>query len=211
MKIYKSVFSPIEVNTYIVTSNNTGCIVIDCGCYGHAEEKKLDDLITEKGLKPEMLLNTHCHLDHVFGNSFMLERYGLEPLFHEDERHNNENTPEFARMFGLMMEAPPGAGRFLTDGELISAAGVTFEVIAVPGHSQGGVAFYSKDDGVVFTGDSLFAGSIGRSDLPGGDHEQLMNAIRRRLFTLPPSTVVYPGHGPATSISEEMENNPFFT
>ncbi len=211
MKIYKAVFSPIEVNTYIVTGNNSGCIVIDCGCYGHAEEKKLDDMIKEKDLKPEMLLNTHCHLDHVFGNSFMLERYGLKPLFHEGERHNNENSPELARMFGLMMEAPPGAGRFLADGEMITSSGVTFEVIAVPGHSQGGVAFYSKDDGIVFTGDSLFAGSIGRSDLPGGDHEQLMDAIRSRLFTLPPATIVYPGHGPATSIREEMQNNPFFS
>lgn len=211
MKIYREVFSPIQVNTYIVTGDDVGCIVIDCGCYGEAEEKRLDELLTAKGLKPEMLISTHCHLDHVFGNSFMLRRYGLKPWFHEGDRYNNENAPKHALMFGLQMMPAPGAAGYLTDGEIVTAAGVTFEVIAVPGHSPGGIAFYSKYDDVVFTGDALFAGSIGRSDLPGGDHELLMENIRTRLFTLPPATVVYPGHGPETSIREEMENNPFFS
>ncbi len=143
MKIYREVFSPIQVNTYIVTGDDAGCIVIDCGCYGEAEEKKLEELLAAKGLKPEMLINTHCHLDHVFGNSFMLERYGLKPWFHEGDSYNNDSAPKHALMFGLEMRPPPAAAGYLSDGEIVAAAGVNFEVIAVPGHSPGGIAFYS--------------------------------------------------------------------
>jgi glyoxylase-like metal-dependent hydrolase (beta-lactamase superfamily II) len=211
MKIYRAVFSPIEVNTYIITGDGKECIIIDCGCYGHDEEKKLEEMLESGSLEPVMLLDTHCHLDHVFGNRFMLERYGLRPRFHEGDRFNYKNAPKHSLMFGLSMEEPPVPEGYLADGEMITAAGLTLKVIAVPGHSPGGIAFYSETDGVVFTGDALFAGSIGRSDLPGGDHEQLMENIRRGLFTLPPDTVVYPGHGPETTIREEIAHNPFFS
>jgi hydroxyacylglutathione hydrolase len=211
MKIYKEVFSPIEVNTFIITGDDTSCVVIDCGCYGKTEEKKLADLLSDLRLTPVLLLNTHCHLDHIFGNAFMLDRYGLKAWFHEGENYNLISSPKHAIMFGLTMEAPPEPAGYLVDGQAITASGVNLEVIAVPGHSSGGVAFYSRENGIIFTGDALFAGSIGRSDLPGGNHEQLMNNIRTRLFTLPPETVVYPGHGPETTIGEEMRSNPFFS
>jgi glyoxylase-like metal-dependent hydrolase (beta-lactamase superfamily II) len=211
MKIFRGVFSPIQVNTYIITGNDRECIVIDCGCYGEEEEMRLEEMLSSRGLTPVMLLGTHSHLDHVFGNRFMLERYGLRSWFHEGDRPNYLNAPKHSLMFGLPMEAPPDPAGFLTDGQEITAAGITLKVIAVPGHSPGGIALWSEADGVVFTGDALFAGSIGRSDLPGGDHEQLMENIRERLFTLPPETVVYPGHGPETTIRQEMETNPFFS
>lgn len=211
MKIYRGVFSPIQVNTYIVTGNGKECVIIDCGCYGSAEEQKLEEMLSSGGLKPVMLIDTHCHLDHVFGNRFILGRYGLRPWFHEGERYNYNNAPKHSMMFGLSMEPPPDPEGYLSDGQEITAAGLTLKVIAVPGHSPGGIALYSEADGILFTGDALFAGSIGRSDLPGGDHEQLMENIRERLFVLPPETVVYPGHGPETTIREEMEHNPFFT
>ena len=211
MKIYKEVFSPIEVNTFIITGDDTSCVVIDCGCYGKTEEKRLADLLSDLRLTPVLLLNTHCHLDHIFGNAFMLDRYGLKAWFHEGENYNLISSPKHAIMFGLTMEAPPEPAGYLADGQIITASGLNLEVIAVPGHSSGGVAFYSREDGIIFTGDALFAGSIGRSDLPGGNHEQLMNNIRTRLFTLPPATVVYPGHGPETTIGEEMRSNPFFS
>jgi len=210
MKIYRAVFSPIQVNTYIITGDGKECVIIDCGCYSRDEEKKLEDMLAARELKPVMLLDTHCHLDHVFGNRFLMERYGLRPWFHEGDRYNYQNAPRQALMFGLSMEPPPEPEGYLTDGQVISAAGVTLKVITVPGHSPGGIAFYSEADGMVFTGDALFAGSIGRSDLSGGDHEQLMENIRDKLFVLPPETVVYPGHGPETTIREEAENNPFF-
>ena len=211
MKILRAVFSPIEVNTYILTGNDEECIIIDCGCYGVEEEKRLEEMLEARRLKPVMLIDTHCHLDHVFGNRFILERYGLRPWFHEGDRHNYLNAPKHALMFGLTMEPPPEQEGYLTEGEMISAAGVSMKVIGVPGHSPGGISLYSETDGAVFTGDALFAGSIGRSDLPGGDHELLMERIREQLFALPPETAVYPGHGPATTIGEEMKNNPFFT
>ncbi|MCU0458304.1 MAG: MBL fold metallo-hydrolase [Bacteroidales bacterium] len=211
MKIIRAVFSPIEVNTYIVTGNDEECIIIDCGCYGAGEEKRLEEMLEARRLRPVMLVDTHCHLDHVFGNRFMLERYGLRPWFHEGDRHNYLNAPKHALMFGLTMEAPPEQEGYLSEGETVTAAGLSLKVISVPGHSPGGIALYSESDGVVFTGDALFAGSIGRSDLPGGDHELLMERIREQLFTLPPDTVVYPGHGPATTIREEMKSNPFFS
>lgn len=200
----------MQVNTYIITGNGKECVIIDCGCYVGAEEQKLEEMLSARRLKPVMLLDTHCHLDHVFGNRFMLERYGLRPWFHEGDRHNYQNAPKQSLMFGLSMEPQPDPEGYLSDGQVISAAGVTLTVIAVPGHSPGGIAFYSENDSVVFTGDALFAGSIGRSDLPGGDHEQLMENIRERLFVLPPDTVAYPGHGPETTIREEAEHNPFF-
>jgi len=211
MKIYRKVYSPIQVNTYIISGSDAECIVIDCGCYGRAEEESFEHFLAERGLKPVLLLNTHCHLDHIFGNKFMLERYGLRSWFHRGDDNNHKRAPEHALMFGLKMDDPPEPEGFLTDGQLITAAGITFEVLAVPGHSPGGISFYCETGSVVFTGDALFAGSIGRSDLPGGNHQQLMESILNRLFTLPPETVVYPGHGPETTISQEMSDNPFFS
>lgn len=211
MKIYREVFSPIQVNTYIITGNDRECIVIDCGCYGAAEERRLEELLSSHGLTPVMLLDTHCHLDHVFGNRFMLEKYGLRSWFHEGDRLNYLNAPKHALMFGLSMEVPPDPAGFLTDGQEITSAGLSLKVIPVPGHSPGGIALWAAADGVIFTGDALFAGSVGRSDLPGGDHEQLLENISERLFSLPPETVVYPGHGPETTIRREIETNPFFS
>ncbi|MCU0409738.1 MAG: MBL fold metallo-hydrolase [Bacteroidales bacterium] len=211
MHIYRHIFSPIEVNTYVISGEEGSCIIIDCGCYGPEEEKRLEEFLSSHGLTPVMLLNTHCHLDHIFGNDFVLRKYGLRSMFHPCERYNHSSSPKHALMFGLTMEEPPEPERELTDGETITAAGLTIEVIAVPGHSPGGVAFYIRDHSALFTGDALFAGSIGRSDLPGGNHEQLLENISSRLFVLPPDTVVYPGHGPATTIGEEIRSNPFFS
>jgi glyoxylase-like metal-dependent hydrolase (beta-lactamase superfamily II) len=211
MHFERQIFSPIEVNTYIISGDGESCIVIDCGCYGTEEEQRFEKLITSLGMKPVLLLNTHCHLDHIFGNGFMLKRYGLRTLFHRSERYNHSSAPTHAIMFGLTMEAPPEPAAEITDGEEINVAGLTIEVIDVSGHSPGGVAFYLKENGAVFTGDALFAGSIGRSDLPGGNHELLLDNIRNRLFTLPPDTVVYPGHGRSTTIGEEVRSNPFFS
>lgn len=210
MKIYKEIFSPIQVNTYIITGDGKECIIIDCGCYNTKEEKKFESLLSSLGLRPVLLLNTHCHLDHVFGNGFILKHYGLQARCHPGEKYNLDTAPNHAIMFGLSMETPPEAGPALADGEMIKAAGMTLEVIAIPGHSPGGVAFWCREDAVVFTGDALFAGSIGRSDLPGGNHGALIKSIGERLFTLPNETVVYPGHGPATTIGSELNTNPFF-
>ncbi len=157
-----------------------------------------------------MLLNTHCHLDHVFGNGLIYRKYGLKSRCDSKDYYNLKAAPEQALLFGLAMDEPPAPGFPLKDGDIVTMNNMEFEVISVPGHSAGSIAFYSASDGVVFTGDALFAGSIGRTDLEGGDYETLINSISSRLFTLPPETVVYPGHGEETTIGHEKETNPFF-
>jgi len=140
----------------------------------------------------------------------MLSKYGLRARCHEGDMGNRNNSPKHAIMFGLTMELPPEPGPFLVDREIIRAAGIELEVICVPGHSPGGVAFWCREANTVFTGDALFAGSIGRTDLPGGSKKSLFRSISERLFTLPAETIVYPGHGPETTIEQELKTNPFF-
>jgi hydroxyacylglutathione hydrolase len=210
MEIYRLVFSPILVNTYILGDKSGDCAIIDCGCYNKAEFDELEHLIQEKNLKPVLLLNTHCHLDHIFGNHFMLERYNLGYFCHKDDEANRKNSTDHAKMFGLEMPTPPEPSGYLTDGQKISFGQTELDAIHVPGHAPGSLAFYSKKDNVIFTGDVLFNGSIGRTDLPGGNYETIINSIKNKLFTLPADTVVYPGHGDMTSIGNEIETNPYF-
>jgi len=209
MDIETLVFSPIDVNTYILSDSEGKCAIIDCGCYDANEFSRLARLLKSRGLTPSLLLNTHCHLDHIFGNRFMLETFKLRSCWHELEESNRKQAPQHATFFGLSMEEPPEPQAFLEHGQDISFGSISLKVIHVPGHSPGGLAFYIYDSGCVFTGDALFSGSIGRTDLPGGSFHTLVNSIKNNLLTLPPETVVYPGHGPATSIGREAAANPF--
>jgi len=210
MEIFRLVFSPIDVNTYILADSSGDCAIIDCGCYDDAEFLELTSFIEEKKLNPVLLLNTHCHLDHIFGNRYLLEKYNLRALSHEKEEMNRKNGPQHAIIFGLTMEMPPEPERFIVDNEVIKFSSTDLKVLSVPGHSAGGVAFYSEKDVCVFTGDALFAGSIGRTDLPGGDYETLINSIKNKLFKLPESTIVYSGHGVESTIGTEIRTNPWF-
>jgi hydroxyacylglutathione hydrolase len=210
MEISKFVFCPLDVNTYILSDKDGKCAVIDCACYEEGEFEELDYLISRKNLKPVLLLNTHCHPDHIFGDGMFLEKYNLRAYCHADEDMNRRNAQQFAMYFGLAMDTPADPAGFITDKQVILFGSETLLALHVPGHAPGSLAFYSQKEKVVFTGDALFAGSIGRSDIPGGDHNTLIESIKRELFTLPPETVVYPGHGQATTIETEMNNNPFF-
>ncbi len=210
MKIYKLVFNPIDVNTYILEDKSGDCAIIDCGCYDRDEAEELDRFITTNKLNPVLLLNTHSHLDHIFGNKFMLERYNLKSLSGEEDEPNRKNAVQHALLFGLRMDNPPEPGGFLRDNQEISFGTTILKVLHVPGHAPGSYAFYSAENDCVFTGDALFAGSIGRTDLPGGNFDTLINSIKTKLFTLPPGTVVYSGHGNETTIEHEMKFNPYF-
>jgi hydroxyacylglutathione hydrolase len=210
MEIYKLVFSPIDVNTYVLADKSGDCAIIDCGCYDKTEFNQLVTFIESKNLKPVLLLNTHCHLDHIFGNNFILEKYGLRTWSGELDEMNRKNAAQHALLFGLTMEEPPAPAGFLIDNQLITFGTTELKALHVPGHAPGSLAFYSEKNGCVFTGDALFAGSIGRTDLPGGDYETLINSIKSKLFVLPPSTVVYSGHGNESSIEREMKSNPYF-
>ncbi len=211
MKIYKLVFSPIEVNTYILAASSGDCAIIDCGCYDREDEEKFERFIKEKKLKPVLLLNTHCHLDHVFGNNFILQKYGLKTFSHEFDEINRIDAVQHAKLFGLSMENPPEPAGFLKDNQIVTFDETRLKALHVPGHTAGSLAFYVEESGIVFTGDALFSGSIGRTDLTGGDYDTLISSITNKLFVLPPTTVVYPGHGESTSIEKEMKSNPYFT
>ena len=210
MEVFRFVFSPIEVNTYILADESGDCIIIDCGCYDKSEFRILTDFIDEKNLHPVLLLDTHCHLDHIFGNGMLLKKYGLGAYFHKDDEPNRKDSIMHASLFGLQMEMPPEPAGYIADGQRIDSGSISLKVLHVPGHAAGSLAFYSEKDGCVFTGDALFAGTIGRTDLPGGNFETLINSIRTKLFVLPPATIVYSGHGEETTIGTEIRTNPYF-
>lgn len=211
MKIHSFVFSPIEVNTYILADNNGRCIIIDCGCYDEGEFKQLKSFISLNHMEPVALLNTHLHLDHIFGNHFVLDYYGLKTHACREDEMNLLSSPTIAEMFGLSMPQPPGIGHYVEDGQEIHAGDISLRCLFVPGHTAGSIAYHNEKEGVVFTGDTLFAGGIGRTDLPGGDQQTLMQSIRDSLLTLPDDTIVYPGHGPRTTIGNERKHNPFLS
>ncbi|MCU0460967.1 MAG: MBL fold metallo-hydrolase [Bacteroidales bacterium] len=210
MEVFRLIFSPIEVNTYILSDDSGQCAVIDCGCYNRTELERLTDFVSGKKLKPVLLLNTHCHLDHIFGNMMFLEKYNLGAYCHKDEEVNRNDSVHIASVFGMKMDMPPEPAGLIEEGSIVSFGNTKLRALFVPGHSSGSLAFYNEKAKIVFTGDALFAGSIGRTDLKGGDYETLINSIKEKLFTLPPDTIVYPGHGDPTTIENEMRTNPYF-
>jgi hydroxyacylglutathione hydrolase len=209
MKIKKLVFSPIEVNTYIIDDENGNCAIIDCGCYSDGEFLELKGFLLENKLKPTLLLNTHMHLDHIFGNASVFSEYGLLTHASAEEESNRISATSHAMMFGMTMAEPPQIGTFITKNQIIKFGDINIKALMVPGHTAGSIAYYFEDHDLLIAGDALFAGSIGRSDLPGGDHDTLINSIKNELLTLKGDTIVYPGHGNETTIAYEKENNPY--
>ena len=209
LQIKSFVFSPIQENTYLLHNELKGCIIIDPGCYFDDEKNTLQDFITKSGLKPKMLLNTHCHLDHVFGNKFVSETYGLTLHLHEKEKQVLSFAPASGLMYNMPFDNYSGEFILLKEGDKIVLGTDELEVIEAPGHSPGSICFYCKKQQFIIGGDVLFQRSIGRSDLPGGNHQTLLNSIRQKLFVLPDETKVYSGHGDPTSIGEEKLYNPF--
>lgn len=210
LKIKSFEFSPIQENTYIIFNENKDCAIIDPGCYYDEEKDTLVQFIQEMDLKPKMLLNTHCHLDHVFGNKFISEKFGLTLHLHENEKPVLAFAPASGLMYNMPFDNYNGDFIFLNDKEIIKLGENELRVILTPGHSPGSLSFYSEKDKFVICGDALFFRSIGRTDLPLGDHDTLIKSIRERLFSLPAETKVYSGHGPVTTIGEEKTENPFF-
>ena len=209
LKIKVFTFSPIQENTYVVYNEKNECLIIDPGCYFPEEQQELKAFIDKRGLLPKWLVNTHCHLDHVFGNKFIAETYGLTLHLHQKE----EVVLQFAPTSGLMYDMPfdnyQGEFIFLNEGDTITLGEDELEIIHVPGHSPGSICFYCKAQNFIIGGDVLFNGSIGRTDLPMGDHNTLLKNIKEKLFLLPDDVIVYSGHGPETTIGVEKKSNPF--
>lgn len=209
LEVKSFVFSPIQENTYILYNELKQAIIIDPGCYFDEEKDELISFIDKMKLKPEMLLNTHCHLDHVFGNKFVAEKYGLALRIHKGEKPVLDDAPLRGLMFNMPFDNYTGEIDFIEGGEKITLGNDTLKAILTPGHSPASLSFYNEKDGFVISGDALFRQSIGRTDLPGGDFDTLINSIRTQLFSLPDNTKVYSGHGPETTIGFEKRNNPF--
>lgn len=211
MKIAIFQFSLFGINTYVVYDPATKfCAVIDPGMISEEEEKAMTDFIENNSLKLTHVINTHLHLDHAVGNNFLKKKYGVPVLAHKDDETLGERMQQQAMMFGINRQfSGVELTGYLSDGDVIKIGNGELKVICVPGHSQGSVALYDEKDGFVISGDALFHGSIGRTDLPGGSHPQLIESITKRLLTLPGSTIVYPGHGDPTTIADEKRLNPF--
>lgn len=202
-------FNPVQENTYILFNETKEAIIIDPGCYFDEEKQKLKDFIRNEDLKPVQLLNTHCHLDHVFGNQWVYENYGLELFMHPNEEQVLKFAPQSAQMWGMPFENYDGLLHFLNNNDKIRLGNNELKVVLAPGHSPGSICFYNEEQNFVIGGDVLFKESIGRTDLPGGNYAALIESIREQLFVLPDNVIVYPGHGDPTTIGYEKENNPF--
>ena len=202
-------FSPIQENTYVLHDDTGNCAIIDPGCYFPEERQALSDFIRDKGLKPILLLNTHCHLDHVFGNLFVAETFGLQPHIHPLEKPVLDFAPTSGLMWNLPFDHYTGPCHYLQPGSTVHIGTDVLEVLFTPGHSPGSVSFYSKAQDFVISGDVLFRESIGRTDLPGGDPDVLATSIRQVLYRLPDDTKVWSGHGQSTTIGWEKQHNPY--
>lgn len=210
LQVKSFVFSPLQENTYLVYDDLGSCAIIDPGCYSSLEQQQLDSFIRSNKLEPKLLLNTHCHIDHVFGNAFVHRAYGLPLHLHPQEEQVLSYAPLLAEQWGLSYVPYDGPLQLLTPGSVIVLGAENLDVLFTPGHSPGSVSFYHADGKWVVSGDVLFQGSIGRTDLPGGHYETLLKSIREELFTLPDEVRVYSGHGPVTFIGTEKASNPFF-
>jgi glyoxylase-like metal-dependent hydrolase (beta-lactamase superfamily II) len=204
------VCSPLQENTYLIYDEAGHCAIVDPGCYDTLEQEEVAAFIRSNQLVPNILLNTHCHIDHVFGNAFIHRTYGLTLHMHPMEAQVLAYAPVFAAQWGLSFEPYAGTYQFLVPGTALHIGDHQLEVLYTPGHSPGSVSFYDAKGKWVLSGDVLFRGSIGRTDLPGGDHNILLESVREQLFTLPEDVIVYSGHGPQTTIGYEKQTNPFF-
>lgn len=202
-------YNPFQENTYLLINEKKECIIIDPGCYFENERKEFLQYIHENDLSPVGLLNTHCHLDHIFGNKLSARTWKLELEIHPLEQPVLDAAPQFGLMYNIPFEPSSPPARFLEDGQQIVWGADRLEVILAPGHSPGSVCFFCREQAFIISGDVLFHESIGRSDLPGGDPDVLLRSIRQRLYVLDDNVQVYPGHGPETTIGHEKKHNPF--
>ena len=202
-------FNPFMENTYVLSDDTKEAIIVDPGCYVPRENLQLTDYIEKEQLKPVMLINTHGHIDHVFGNKFVKEKYNIELYIHEKDLTTLQQVKEYAPAYGFdnFEEAVPD--HFLDEGDTVKFGHSSLEVLFVPGHAPGHIALVERSQKLCVSGDVLFHRSIGRTDLPGGDTDQLISSIHHQLFALPGDTVVYAGHGETTTIEDEMMYNPF--
>lgn len=209
-KIKIFVFNPFQENTFLVYDETKECVIIDAGCNEEKEFNEIDKFIEENKLKLKYIINTHCHIDHIMGNAYLVNKYNVESIAHKEDMPLLERSNDMALAFGFNVQEPPVPNKFVAENEKIEFGNTCFKVIHVPGHSPGSIVLYNEQEKYMIVGDVLFDGGIGRTDLPGGNYETLISGITNKLFTLDGNIVVYPGHGQSTTIKKEKESNPFF-
>ncbi len=202
-------FGAFMENTFVVHEDSGECLVIDPGCYEPLEQEELVSYVTDQNLKVIGLVNTHCHIDHVLGNQFIKNTYNVPLTIHRDEEPMLKSVASYASNYGFPGYQPAAAEHFLEEGDELEVGNVKLKILLVPGHSPGHIMLYNAEQNICIGGDVLFRNSIGRTDLPGGDHDALIDNIRSKVFSLDDDTTVYCGHGPETTVGYEKANNPF--
>jgi len=208
MKIKKFTFNSFQENTYIISSEKK-CMIIDPGCYDKQEKSELVNYIEKENIEPTILINTHCHLDHIFGNNFISNKYNLTPKMHPKDLPLLERSIDIAKLYNVKLDPPPLKVDLVKENDIIQLGNTSWEILFTPGHAPGHICLLNTKNKKVIVGDVLFFMSIGRTDLPGGNHSDLINSIKHKLFTLHDNTEVYCGHGNNTTIGFEKINNPF--
>lgn len=209
MKVKQFVFNAFSENTYVIYDDTKECIVIDPGCYDPEEKATLRKFIEGHGLQVKLLINTHCHIDHVLGNNFVKHEYKVGLTIHTDDIATLKANEVVAPMYGFQGYESCEADEYIAEGDLVEFGHTVLDVLFVPGHAPGHIALVNKKESICIGGDVLFQQSIGRTDLPGGDFDTLMESIKKKLFSLPDEVTVYCGHGPSTTIGFEKQYNPF--
>lgn len=210
MKLKSFTFNQFYENTFIVSDSTNDCIIVDPGCYSNDEKNILKKYIEDNNLNPVKLINTHCHIDHILGNKFVAKTWMLNLETHQNDIELLENSSEIARLYGFTdYEKSPSTTQFLNEGDIVEFGNSKLKILYTPGHAPGHISLYSKEEKFIISGDVLFNNSIGRTDLPGGDFNILIDSIKTKILCLDDNTVVYCGHGPATTVGYERVNNPF--
>src|SRR5258708_5189327 len=209
LSIQTFVFNPFQENTIVAFDETDEAVIIDPGCYLPEERATLDNFIATRKLKIHSLLNTHCHIDHVLGNDYVKEKYKVKLWIHPNDEPVLRSVKIYASNYGFERYRGASPDGFLNEGDTVKFGNTTLEVLFLPGHAPGHFGFYNHHQKVIISGDVLFAGSVGRTDLPGGDFDTLISSIHQKLFILPDDVVVYPGHGSTTTLGEEKISNPF--
>lgn len=209
LTIHSFCFNAFQENTYVLYNEQKEAIIVDPGCYLKQEQEALSNFIKDNGLTPKILLNTHCHLDHVFGNNYVCELYGLTALIHPNEQIILDRLPEAAARWGVATDSFRGTVKYIHQDEIITFGNDSFKVLATPGHSPGSVCFYNEAQGFLLGGDLIFLDGVGRTDLPGSNPQDLIKSIRDQIFPLPDAVTIYSGHGEPTTWGREKANNPY--
>lgn len=210
MKIKTFTFNSFQVNTYIIETDEKNAIIIDAACHSDEEKEELAKYIEGKQLSIKFAITTHAHIDHILGNAWLKEKYKIDLLAHKDSKLFYDQAPMYASFFALDTPKIICHDKDISDLEEIILDNILLRFFHTPGHADGSICIYLPEHNILFSGDVLFESSIGRTDLPGGNFEQLISSIKHKLLVLPNETIVYPGHGPSTNIGEEKQNNPYF-